>query len=160
MKRKLFLMIWILLMAVPLLAFAERDMRRCMQALEQDFYQPDLVYKAFSFYNIPQGLWMPLYLDLQQKSLQIDGILKSNTANMVPNPLEYPYDPQAARELLKSALYDAMIQSFTQSTALFSQNPFYIGSDELQNMFDYIYEKQRHKFIECFGPEKPEGKKI
>lgn len=151
---------WILLVGMPISVFAERDLKRCMPALERDFYQEEVVYKAFSFYNIPQGLWVPIYLDLQQRSLQIDGVLKGQTANMVRNPLEYPYDAEAARALLKSALYHVMIESFTESTALFPQNPFYIGPEELQNMFDYIYGKQRHKFIECFGPEKPEGKKI
>lgn len=160
MKRTIYLALYILLMGVPVSAFADRDLKKCMQALERDFYQPDLVYKAFSFYNIPQGLWVPLYLDLQKKSLQIDGVLKQVTADMVPNPLEYPYNAEAARTLLKKALYSAFVQSFVESTALFPQNSFYIGPAELQNMFDYIYAKQHYKFIECFGPEKPEGKKI
>lgn len=155
--KTLFLVAWTLVIGMPAWVFADRDLKQCMQALEQDFFQADLVYKAFSFYNIPQGLWVPLYLDLQQQSQLIDAELKRITANMVPNPIEYPYNADEARKLLKSALRTAFLQAFIDTSALFSQNAFYIGSNEMHNMFDYIYGKQHHKFIECFGPEKPEG---
>lgn len=156
--RNLFYIIGMLLVGAPLTMYAGKDLTNCMRALERSFYREDLVYQAFSFYNVPQGLWVPIYLNLVQKSSEIERRLKKETANMVPNPIEYPMDADAARELVKKALLEAFMAAFAESTALFSQNAFYYSDADLQNMFNYIYSNQKDKFIDCFGEEKKEGK--
>lgn len=128
------------------------DPTKCMLALEKSFFQYDVVSVMLSLYQIPQGVWEPLILDLQKKALSVNQRMKKKVANDVPNPLEYPVNKEAARQLLKETLYDVFLEALNESTLLNVQNAFSLSDQLISDMFEYIYNQQESKFIDCFGP--------
>jgi len=158
MKRLIYLLL--LSFGLNVSSYGDDDPSRCMAEIEQTFFQNDLVTTALSYFNIPQGLWVPINSSLQQRVPQIAQRMKKKTRMMVPDPLEYPMNTDWARKALKDTLFDVFREALMDNQAIggTAYSPPLAETGVMQNMFNYIYEKQKYKFIQCFGPEKQKEK--
>jgi hypothetical protein len=120
------------------------ERRPCLQTLEISFFQPAIVQQALSNYSIPQSIWDPLVQDLIRRSSTVPDRLKSKTAYMVPNPIEYPLQPEATALLLQQIWYEIFLES------LFFYNVAQQPTARL--MFEYIFERQFPALVACLGP--------
>lgn len=117
------------------------DTPPCLFHLETEFFQQDLVYQAFNLYQVPQGLWVPIYEALRVKSLSVPEKMKQKTAYMVPNPIEYPLQKQATWKILKIVLFttlDEVMRSYRISR-----------SATIDGVFAYLLEKQAVVIQSC-----------
>ncbi len=121
------------------------DSVACFKDLQINFFQENLVSQALSLYNIPQGLWGPISLTLKTTSYQIPERMKKLTANMVPNPIEYPMQRGPTAQLLKRVLKDVFYETMKKYQV--NERP------TADFIFDYIFTKQLPKFVFCFGEE-------
>ena len=122
------------------------DTPPCLLRLETAFFQQEPLYQAFSFYQVPQGLWEPLYESLQAKSPSIPERMKQKTAYMVPNPIEYPLQKQATWKILKIVLY-----------TLFEEvmHSYHISQSAIiEGVFNYLVEKQGAAIQDCLNADK------
>lgn len=115
----------------------------CYEELQTHFFERNLVLQALSLYQIPQGLWEKISQTLELKSYQISNKIKKMTSRLVPNPLDYPMQKEAAAQLLYQVLKDTLYETMTEYQV--NERP---TSDFV---FDYIFERQFSKFLSCFG---------
>lgn len=115
----------------------------CFKDLQVHFFQESLVTRALSLYNIPQGLWSKINDTLTAKSYTVPDRMKTVTANMVPNPIEYPMQRGPTSKILKKVLMDVFYETMTQYQV--NERP------TADFVFDYIFTEQMPKFIHCFG---------
>jgi hypothetical protein len=121
------------------------DPMPCARDLETNFFQYSLVLKAFALYQIPQGLWDPIAQSLVRKSQQIPDRMINVTANMVPNPIEYPMNKPATAKILKTVLFQVFLETLREYQV--NERP------SADYMFDYIFTQQLPRFVSCFGEE-------
>lgn len=121
------------------------DLAPCIVSLETHFFEQDIVFEAFSMFNIPQGVWTQATLQLQEISSTVPSRMKKKTAHMVPNPIEYPMQEIPAAKIMISVLYDVFIEVMR----------YYYVDDQPRagNVFNYILSRQSPKMIYCFGDE-------
>lgn len=117
----------------------------CFLDLEIHFFTEPIVYQGLSLYNIRQELWVPIYVRLKQKSLEVPERVKRRTAYMVPNPLEYPMRRAVAAKILKEVLFEVFMETMRDYNS--NERP------TADLVFDYIFTLQLPNFIKCFGPE-------
>lgn len=117
----------------------------CVQNLEMHFFQESMVTQALSLYQVPQGLWSPLTLELQAAGRSILTRMELKTAQMNPNPIEYPMQKLATAQILKATLYEVFMEVIAR----------YQATDQLtaNQIFNYILAAQSANFISCFGEE-------
>lgn len=138
--------IWII-GAIPLhfLHAVNPDRVACVYDLEVNFFQESLVTQALSLYPIPQGLWGKITATLRTKSQTIPDRMKRVTANMVPNPIEYPMQKFETAQILKKVLMDVFYETMIKYQV--NERP------TADFIFDYIFTQQMPNFIRCFGEE-------
>lgn len=117
------------------------DTPPCLFALETEFFRQELVYQAFNLYQIPQGLWVPIYEDLRTKSLSVPQRMKQKTALMVHNPIEYPLQKQATWKILKIVLF-TLFDEVMRDYRIFS-------SAKIEGIFSYLVDKQAIMLKNC-----------
>ena len=120
----------------------------CVQQLETNFFQPYVVNEALSSYQIPQALWVPITQGLITNSLTVPNRMKKVTANMVPNPIEYPLQKEATAVILKEVLFDVFMETMRQYQV--NERP------TADFIFDYIFSRQKTAWSRCFSQEKNE----
>lgn len=137
---------WISLLFSLLPWFSEGvipDTPPCLFVLETEFFRQELVYQAFSLYQIPQGLWVPIYEDLRTKSRSVPQRMKQKTASMVPNPIEYPLQKHATWKILKIVLFtlfDEVMRDYRISSSV-----------KIEGIFSYLVDKQVIMLKNCLG---------
>ncbi len=119
------------------------DMPPCLFQLETEFFQQELLYQAFNLYQIPQGLWVPIYETLQEKSRSVPEKMKQKTASMVPNPIEYPLQKQATWKILKIVLF-TLLNEVMRGYRISS-------SEKIEGVFTYLLDKQAVILNRCLG---------
>jgi hypothetical protein len=115
----------------------------CLRDLETNFFETNYVQEALSLYEVPQGLWGPITQDLQRKSIGVPERMKKRSENMVPNPLEYPVQPEEVARLLRATLYEVYMETMN-----------YYGTNERPSVdliFAYIFNSQMPKIERCLG---------
>lgn len=117
----------------------------CFKDLQINFFRESLVYQSLSLYKIPQGLWEPISKTLRMKSYQVPERMRRVTANMVPNPIEYPMQREETAKILKKVLMDIFYETMTKYQV--NERP------TADFIFDYIFKNQLQLFINCFGEE-------
>lgn len=119
------------------------DVPACMKELEMNFFQPAMMMQAFSFYNIPLGSWRPIIDTLQLRSREIPLRLNQVSANLVPNPLEFPFRPRPAARLLRAVLY----QVFMETMSAYQANELPTANF----IFNYVCSQNVNNWVRCFG---------
>lgn len=121
------------------------DSTPCFKQLQTGFFEEPIVNQALSLYNIRQELWSPINQRLRFASLEVPKRMKSKTAYMVPNPLEFPMQKERTAKILKDVLFEVFLETLR----------FYQVNERpaADFAFDYIFAKQMPRFIACFGSE-------
>lgn len=128
----------------PLLAVAP-DRIPCVEELEVHFFSPPLVNQALNFYQVRQELWPLINNELEERSKAVPRLMIEASANMVPNPIEYPMQKRKTAELLKKVLFKLFEDVLTKNYA----NKAGVTTPA----FNYVFEQQKDRFVHCFGPE-------
>jgi hypothetical protein len=120
------------------------DSPPCFRQLELNFFREKYVREALSFHeNISQGIWTPIVTALRAKSKEIPGIVKEKARRMERDPLDHPFQPEPAAQLLRNTLYE----EFTKVLYNFQITNTWI----IQDMFRYITHKYADEIQRCFG---------
>lgn len=136
----------IILFFSPLASFGYApDPVPCLLELETHFFRSEIVIQALSFYNIPQGMWDPILSDLQDRSASVPNRMRKITAKMVPNPLEYPLQKEAAARVLKEALYSVYKEVMIEN--LMTEQP------TMDLIFEYIFTRRIAALEACLGKQ-------
>ena len=117
----------------------------CVQDLETKFFVESIVNRGLSMYNVREELWLPINISLRIRSASVPERMKTVTAFMVPNPLEYPMQKGVTAKILKDVLYDVFREAMREYGV--DVPPF------TDRIFDYIFTQQLPLFVRCFGEE-------
>lgn len=128
------------------------DSPRCFKELEVDFFNETYLYQAFdlyTFHNVYQGDWGRMVRKLKMEQTKIPSLIKEKTRHLRPNPLEYPFQPEKAKEILLETYYEVfygVIKSFVGIPGVTA-----INDEAIRGMFNYLKEKQEGRIDACLG---------
>lgn len=141
---------WVFLALMSFLPlYSYDDTPACFKEIAVSFFQPEIVMKAL---NINQGYvdfqnrWVPITNELRRRAQDVPNIIKQKSDRMTPSPLEYPFQPDAAAQLLWEALY-GVFNSVMHDYAIYDQAL-------IRNMFNYIRAEQEPKLLACFSSKR------
>lgn len=118
-----------------------------MQDIERHFFQPNDVSQVLAFHEVSQGAWTEINRILMANAKNVPNLVLAKAARMNPNPLNPPFQWIAASHILKEALFEV----FSGTLTIFNIN----DPGQWQEMFDYLFEKQKTRWVACFGEENP-----
>ena len=131
---------------MPVLAPCE--MPPCYRDLETNFFNPALVSEALSLHSVFQSSWTLIISELQTNVKRVPDLVKARAKKMERNPFEPTFQPQEAAALLRQVLFEV----FSQTLADFHIT----NQNNVDEMFQYIRERQSQRFLACFGDLKEE----
>ena len=136
------LVIFLFLLPFTLAAWDETP--ACYKALERDFFDVNTTMKSFDLYKVPSMQWHPIWNALHETQIGAAKIIKDKANKLHPSPLEHPFNPKQARQLL----LDTMFEIFAQT-----MHDYYIYDDNaIKGMFEFIQTKKAHQLDACLGP--------
>jgi hypothetical protein len=115
----------------------------CYKELERNFFTYQNTTSAMASYLVPQGQWGPTFQFLQKRQAEAEGIIKKKAELRSPNPLENPFQPDVARELLQ----ETMAEIFTR--ALLETGFFDYVS--IRGIFQTIWINETPRINACLG---------
>ena len=115
----------------------------CFKELQQEAFPYNRVTQAFDTANVYQSSWSTIYSQLQTAKSQIPGIIQQQASQMYPNPLNDPFQPQIAVELLRRAEYSVFYQ--VMNTTQFN------NVKDIKQMFNFIFQEHAAKIYSCLG---------
>lgn len=124
------------------------DEPACFRDLEVNFFEPVIVGQALSLHGVSQGRWELIIKDLRSRSLDIPRIMRERTEFMVDSPLQYPFNPTRAMELLQQTLLELFAAVLSASYTTPSVNV--VDPKDVEEMFAYIWIQQTEKINACF----------
>lgn len=128
--------------------YAYNDEPSCFRELTTTFFRPGLVNEALSMHSIDQSVWVPINIALKRRSERVPTLLRQRADHMRPSPLEHPFQPAVAGELLRQIL----LQVFTE--AIHDLDLSYgsiTNEDNIKEMFGYIRRRQESRLRACLG---------
>lgn len=117
------------------------DSPSCFKEISSDFFSYDILVQALSLTLVPQSQWQLIYSALKIAVKQVPETVKNRANQMNPNPLENPFQPNAADELLTEALLEVFTNVMIANNIT---NP-----NNIRNMFSYIREQQDFRIQRC-----------
>lgn len=118
----------------------------CYRDLEVNFFRQNLVNEALSLHAVSQSNWALINTELQRNVKRVPEMIKDRAKKMDPNPFGTPFQSHAASELLQQVL----LQVFSETLAIFHIT----NQAKIEEMFQYIRERQSQRLVSCFGDEK------
>lgn len=140
--------LFLLLLISCLKLQAYNDQPRCLQDLEVNFFNPQIVSEALSLYSVDMNIWPLVNQELKRRSLGVPSIMKQRSDRMSPSPLEYPFQPLIVGEMLRQILLDiftSVISDFRLSSGIVTSD------DSIREMFGYIRRQQKGRIEACLG---------
>lgn len=131
------------LICLWILASAFNAEPQCYRELKTTFFRSEIVAQAFSLYTVDQGQWVLIINKLRDRTRDVPSRIQAEAQRMRPNPLDYPFQPKEADQLLM----DALLHIFT--IALNESN--ITDPRVIREMFEYIREQQLPRLSECYG---------
>ncbi len=129
------------------------DTPDCFNQLERNFFITPYTQQSFSKYNVPQSSWTLIYNQLVRASASVPARVKAKANRLAVNPLENPFDPAKAWEILEQVLFDDFLQ------VLQANNTFHQFNDNsIKGMFDFIKDHRAKEIDACF--QNKNGKKV
>lgn len=126
-------------------AYAEAP--ACLDEIARHFFSADIVSEALSMHGVGQANWILIERELSAGASAVPAIVRDRARQLIPNPLDPPYDLVRTRALLEQALLDVMLSTlYTYHVT----NPA-----KVEDMYRYIRDKQEAKFNQCFPPPQP-----
>lgn len=141
-KNFLFFLVSVVYVTSHLTAFD--DTPSCYKLLETNFFEPKLVSQALSLqagYQQYQSTWPLINDELRRRSLNVSSIIKNKANRMNPSPLEYPFQYEAAANLLWTTLYE-IFSSVVQKYGINDQG-------DISTMFNYLRTQQEVRLKNC-----------
>lgn len=141
---------WLIAYAAAVLmpVLAPCEMPPCYRDLEANFFNPKLVSEALSLHSVFQSSWTLIISELQTNVKRVPELVKARAKQMERNPFEPTFQPQEAAALLRQVLFEV----FSQTLADFHIT----NQNNINEMFQYIRERQSYRFLACFGDLKEE----
>lgn len=125
------------------------DEPECYKELQVDFFRSELVSQTMSLYSLTQSSWQMIVYELQKRSREkVPDIIHYKASRMRPNPLEYPFNPKIASQILFDTLFDLLKEVF-RGYNIFQQ----FNDTDYKGMFNEIKRKQRDRLRKCFGDD-------
>lgn len=121
----------------------------CYQKIARTFFRDDITAQALALHSINQNLWLFIIRDLQRASAGTNTLIQKQAALMNPNPLQAPFNPQKASEMLENALYQTFYQVVNSYKYRISSSN--INEDSIQRSFRYIWLQQAGTLSDCLG---------
>lgn len=137
-------MIWLLFATSPLAAATSTfDFLNCYRVVEQNLFNEVAVKEAMGLHpEIDQGQWNPAVRDLKTAAIRVPGLVRTQAAQMKPNPFSRPAKPDVAMKLL----YDTQYAVFRDV-----MHANYVTNDTIiWEMFNYLKESVYTKNKACF----------
>lgn len=117
------------------------DAPRCYWEISETFFDEKVVKEAFELFSIYQSSWQPLYVDLSRNARQAKDRIKKAAKLQARNPLEYPFDPQKAKEILVNVEKEIFYETV---------NYWRIWDERtIGGMFAYILEQNGRRLAAC-----------
>jgi hypothetical protein len=152
MNRITLLILSFLCLASPLSMQAYDDSPRCYKNLQKDFFSYDLVIQALSMYQIPQGQWELIFQNLQSALRDAPEIIRTRASQQDPNPLEYPFQPKEAEDILFEAMFEIFSNVMKVNGAADPRSSLN-DPKNVREMFGYIRQQQAFRLHRCMGTE-------
>jgi hypothetical protein len=131
------------------LCYGYDDTPDCFKKLEKNFFVSSFTQQSFSLHNVPQSSWTLIYNQLLKAADSIPRTVRDRAQNLRVNPLENPFNPDKAWEILEQALFDVFLQ------VLRANNVFHQYNDnDIRDMFEYIKFQQVPEINACFQQKK------
>lgn len=131
------------------------DSPKCYKELQVDFFDEQIVMQAFDLYtwlNIYQGQWSHLARRLKEEERRVPALIRAKTNKMIPSPIDYPFQPDKAEEILLETLFEVF--EYTMHKYAFIYN-----DAAIKGMFNYIKEKQAPRLEACLAEKRKKIKK-
>lgn len=121
----------------------------CYRQIQTTFFKDEIVAQALALHNINQNLWIFIRQDLQRASIKVPALVREQAAAMQPNPLDHPFDPNKALEVLEKSLYAVFFPVMNSYKYKISSSN--INNDTIYRTFRYIWLQQQNYLIRCVG---------
>lgn len=132
---------------LPFQIYSWDDSPPCFKSLQRNFFRETYLNETFSFHqtDVTQSNWNAIYRALQQGMELVPGMVKRRAEALDVNPLDNPFQPQIAKQILLDVLYEVFVKvMYTYGV----QDPYAI-----RDMFNYVVSKHLADMNACFGPE-------
>lgn len=115
----------------------------CYKDLERNFFQFRTTSEALALWRVPQGQWDAIVKLAQSKAHEAESLIEKKARRYNPNPLQNPFQPDVAKDLLKETM-----QQIFQRTVIESG---FFDTVSIDKMFDYIWTSDP-RIQACFPP--------
>ncbi|MFQ5728739.1 MAG: hypothetical protein ACE5GN_00040, partial [Waddliaceae bacterium] len=117
---------------------------RCFKQLQTRFFRGSTVNLALSIFQTPQSQWILIRQDLKKESRRIPRIMKARGRKMRPNPLQNPFQTEAALQLFRQIAWEIFVQVMAKYDDGFQQRKW-------PAIFNHIYETELRHINACLG---------
>jgi len=125
---------------LPVMAMYPPD---CFRRIQTTFFQEKTILTALSFYRylINESQWTPVAKELVAANSRIPSLMKIEAKRYPRNPLERPFQPEVAQDILRAAARTAFVEVMKNN---YITNPHIING-----MFTYIWNQNSGRVQDC-----------
>lgn len=121
--------------------YAWEDTPACYRELEHNFFTEKTAFEAFELFEVYQSTWVPLWTALKKNAESAPEKITQRAKQFKPNPLEYPFHADKAKEILVSVHWEIFMVTV---------NSFRIWDGRTINgMFTYIKDENEKRLKLC-----------
>lgn len=115
----------------------------CYKDLERNFFQFKVTSEALALWRVPQGQWDAIVKLAQFKGREAESLIERKARRYSPNPLQNPFQPDVAKDLLKETMFQIFERTVIESG--------FFDTVSIERMFDYIWTSDP-RIQSCFPP--------
>lgn len=126
----------------------------CFRELQTHYFTFDIVGKAFSMNPdyIYQNQWDTIFQDLRQSAQDAPNRIQQKARGMRPNPLNYPFQAEAAEKLLLETMHEIFTEVMYRN--------YIINKPVVDSCFRYIAQQMEPKVRACLPHNNDVQKKV
>lgn len=98
---------------------------------------------ALKLYKAPQGMWNLIARELNSRNSRIPGMMRDHAKKMRPNPLENPFDEDAAIKLLRRVTREIFMETMRKYQPVVER--------DWERIFSYIFDFELERIEQCLG---------
>lgn len=120
---------------------AWEDTPACFRDLERHFFEEKVAFESFELFQVYQSTWVPLWTELKKNAESAPAIITERAKQLKPNPLEYPFHADKAKEILIAVQREIFVKSV---------NSFRIWDERsINGMFAFVLERNEKRLKQC-----------
>lgn len=127
------------------------DSPSCVQDIETTFFNEVWLNEAMSYHYVSQSAWKMINRDILYRARTIPNQVKSAREHLPTDPFQYPFNGQASWALIRGIL----LQNFREVMNFYQ----IFNESDINQMFEYIENKQMVRIRHCFQLDQPAPKK-